>query len=132
MARGYSDEADKLLDYLEHGIFDALEKQYLRSFIFAIYLDSKDPTNIVEAYTFNFRYHKLPGSNTAIPIMTLGDDLQRSRSGIHDDPVAEATQKGLNPTLRDVKKSVKVLELCFPYNIIAHSFRHFSKHLSML
>jgi meiosis-specific protein len=57
ITRGWSAEADKLLDYLvrlfdysgvihsltflvlkENGIFDAIEKQYLRSFIFAIYL----------------------------------------------------------------------------------------------
>ena len=57
ITRGWSAEADKLLDYLvrlfeysgvmhsltclvpkENGIFDAIERQYLRSFIFAIYL----------------------------------------------------------------------------------------------
>ena len=57
VTRGWSAEADRLLDYLvrdcnylsfharyhqalhqEHGIFDAIEKQYLRSLIFAIYL----------------------------------------------------------------------------------------------
>jgi hypothetical protein len=57
ITRGWSAEADKLLDYLvrlfdysgivlsltylvpkENGIFDAIKKQYLRSFIFAIYL----------------------------------------------------------------------------------------------
>lgn len=57
VTRGFTEEADKLLDYLvrnsraymrllriiltvvqENGIFDALQKQYLRSFIFAIYL----------------------------------------------------------------------------------------------
>ncbi|KAL9715344.1 hypothetical protein Ac2012v2_002008 [Leucoagaricus gongylophorus] len=128
MARGYSDEADRLLDYLEHGIFDALEKRYLRSFIFGIYLDSKDPTNIVEAYTFNFRYHRLPGTDSIVPIMTLGEDLPRLSSDIHDDPVTEATKKGLNPTLRDVKKSVKVSKLCFLRDLVAHSFRPFSKH----
>jgi meiosis-specific protein HOP1 len=36
--RGYSTEGDQLLDYIEHGIFDALEKHYLKSFIFVIYL----------------------------------------------------------------------------------------------
>ncbi|KAK1227810.1 hypothetical protein PQX77_009185 [Marasmius sp. AFHP31] len=40
MCRGYTDEADRILNYLEYGIFDALQKQYLRSFIFAIYLVS--------------------------------------------------------------------------------------------
>jgi len=55
ITRGYTDEADKLLNYLvyasyyplihlpdisleENGIFDALEKRFLRSFIFGIYL----------------------------------------------------------------------------------------------
>ena len=55
VVRGYSEEANKLLDCLvslsprhcisaswlssqEKGIFDAMEKQYLKSFIFAIYL----------------------------------------------------------------------------------------------
>ncbi|KAJ7888155.1 hypothetical protein B0H14DRAFT_2694404 [Mycena olivaceomarginata] len=41
MTRGYTDKADRILNYLEHGIFDASQKQYLRSFIFAIYLVSK-------------------------------------------------------------------------------------------
>jgi hypothetical protein len=53
--RGHTPEADKLLDYLvrmswhekhlptaprpqEKGIFEALDKQYLKSFIFAIYM----------------------------------------------------------------------------------------------
>jgi meiosis-specific protein HOP1 len=61
MTRGYTDEADKILNYLvyasffsrkplyilnkhtqEYGIFDALEKNYLQSFIFAIYLVCQD------------------------------------------------------------------------------------------
>ena len=29
-----------MLDYLEKGVFDALDKQYLQSFVFAIYLVS--------------------------------------------------------------------------------------------
>ncbi len=29
-----------MLDYLEKGVFDALNKQYLQSFVFAIYLVS--------------------------------------------------------------------------------------------
>ncbi|KAL0946558.1 hypothetical protein HGRIS_012763 [Hohenbuehelia grisea] len=110
MSRGYTDEADKILNSLEHGVFDALEKRYLRSFVFAIYLDAKDPNNIVEAYTFNIQYHSLPGSNVVVPIMTLGDELRNlSLGGKADpvDPMAEAVKKGKAPTLRDVKLSVK-------------------------
>ncbi|KAF9526943.1 HORMA domain-containing protein [Crepidotus variabilis] len=102
--RNLSSEADRLLNYLEFGIFDALEKCYLRSFIFAIYLDSKDPTNIVEAYTFNFRYHTVPGSKTPLPVMTLGRQTKD-----RDDPVAQAIKNGKAPTLKEVRASVKTL-----------------------
>lgn len=40
--------------------------------------------------------------------MTLGQDLQHLKAGVLEDPVTEATEKGRVPTLRDVKKSVKV------------------------
>ncbi|KAM6500352.1 HORMA domain containing protein [Amanita muscaria] len=109
MTRGYTEEADRILNYLEYGIFDALQKQYLRSFIFAIYLDNKDPNNIVEAYTFNFQYHTVHGTDTVVPILTLGNDLQKMSLNRHKDPVAEATLKGKVPTLKEVKKSVKSL-----------------------
>ncbi|KAF9032149.1 hypothetical protein BDZ89DRAFT_1158622 [Hymenopellis radicata] len=92
--------------FQENGVFDALQKSYLKTFIFAVYLDSKDPNNIIEAYTFNFKYHTLPGTTTTIPVMTLesSSPLQRMK-----DPVAEAVSKGKLPTLRDVKRSVKTL-----------------------
>ncbi|KAI0081208.1 HORMA-domain-containing protein [Panus rudis PR-1116 ss-1] len=110
VTRGYTEEADKLLDFMENGIFDALQKQYLRSFIFAIYLDNEDPNNIVEAYTFNFHYHTIPGTTTTIPIMTLGDNLMKmSISGKNSDPVANATKSGKVPTLGEVKRSLKTL-----------------------
>ncbi|KAJ7461584.1 HORMA domain-containing protein [Mycena latifolia] len=110
MTRGYTDEADKILNYLEYGIFDALQKRYLRSFVFAIYLDEKDPNNIVEAYTFNFHYHTIPGTDTVIPIMSLGDNLDKmSLKESAKDPVVQAAKKGKAPTLKDVKKSVKSL-----------------------
>ncbi|TFK76209.1 DNA-binding protein [Pluteus cervinus] len=109
MTRGYTDEADRIMNYIEHGIFDALQKQYLRSFIFAIYLDSKEPNNIVEAYTFNFQYHTVDGA--VIPIMTLGDNLSRMSlgAGSSQDPIAEAVKRGRPPTLKEVKQSVKTL-----------------------
>ncbi|KAJ7073983.1 HORMA domain-containing protein [Mycena amicta] len=105
MTRGYTHEADKILNYLEYGIFDALQKQYLRSFIFAIYLDEKDPNNIVEAYTFNFHYHTIPGTNTVIPLMSVGENKNHAGK----DPVSIAVKNGKAPTLKDVKKSVKTI-----------------------
>ncbi|KAI0707776.1 HORMA-domain-containing protein [Earliella scabrosa] len=112
VTRGFTEEADKLLDYLENGIFDALSKQYLRSLIFAIYLDDQDPNNIIEAYTFNFSYCEVPGTTEVVPVMTLGDEMMNlSLSGSRQvqDPVAEATKRGKVPTLGEVKRSLKTL-----------------------
>ncbi|EPQ57954.1 hypothetical protein GLOTRDRAFT_103922 [Gloeophyllum trabeum ATCC 11539] len=106
VTRGFTEEADKLLEFLESGIFDALQKQYLKSFIFAVYLDPQDPNNIVEAYTFNFNYYTPPGSSAAIPIMSLGDDLMKlslDQNHREDaDPVAEAVRQGKAPTLGEM------------------------------
>ncbi|KAF7325399.1 HORMA domain-containing protein [Mycena venus] len=107
MTRGYTDEADRILNYLEHGIFDALQKTILAQFHFR-YIP--DPTNIVEAYTFNFHYHTIPGTDTVIPVMSLGDDLDKmSLKDLGKDPIVQAAKKGKAPTLKDVKKSVKTL-----------------------
>ncbi|KAI5120474.1 hypothetical protein M0805_006494 [Coniferiporia weirii] len=113
VTRGFSTEADKLLNYLEHGIFHAIELQYLKSFIFAIYLDNEDPNNIVEAYTYTLTYHTVPGTEITVPILSLDDQLNSLSLNGHSktaaDPVALATLKGRAPTLGDVKQSVKAL-----------------------
>ncbi|KAG6330851.1 hypothetical protein ID866_8238 [Astraeus odoratus] len=110
LKRGFTNEGDKILNYLEHGIFDAIQKQYLRKFIFAIYLDSHDPNNIIEAYTFNFRYYNIPGTNTVVPIMSLGDQLSELSLGRTGslDPVSETLKRGKLPTLGEVKRSLKL------------------------
>ncbi|KAH9996849.1 HORMA domain-containing protein [Russula vinacea] len=112
ITRGWSAEADKLLDYLENGIFDAIEKQYLRSFIFAVYLDPEDPNNIVEAYTFNFEYCRIAGTEVIVPIVSLGEDLKKlslGEGGYSKDPILLASAEGRLPTFKDVKKSLKTL-----------------------
>lgn len=111
LKRGFTNEGDKILDYLEHGIFDAIEKQYLRKFIFGIYLDGDDPNNIVEAYTFNFRYHKIPGTNTVVPILSLGDQLSQLSLGYagSEEPMAKSSKQGKQPTLGEVKRSLKLM-----------------------
>ncbi|PPQ71815.1 hypothetical protein CVT24_006205 [Panaeolus cyanescens] len=91
----------------EFGIFDALEKQYLRRFIFAVYLDSKNPQSIVEAYTFSFKYHKAEGHDVAYPVMTLEGTKTGRRQQRSEDAVSKAIREGRAPTLLDVKTSVK-------------------------
>ncbi|KAF8330034.1 HORMA domain-containing protein [Cantharellus anzutake] len=107
--RGYTSEGDQMLDYLEKGVFDALEKQYLQSFVFAIYLDKNDPSNIVEAWTFNFRYHKIEGTNVTVPVFSLDKAMAGISLAGNSDPVMSASLKGRHITLGEVKRSVKNL-----------------------
>ncbi|XP_075917250.1 HORMA domain-containing protein 2-like [Petromyzon marinus] len=41
------------------GCYDALEKNYLRMMVIAVYLDPQDPNTIFETYTFKFAYTDL-------------------------------------------------------------------------
>ncbi|GAA6027006.1 hypothetical protein JCM8097_006033 [Rhodosporidiobolus ruineniae] len=56
LVRGAMPEVDKLMDYLDKGASEAIEKGYLYQLIFAIYLDPDEPNNLVESYTFTFSY----------------------------------------------------------------------------
>ncbi|KAG8690595.1 DNA binding protein, partial [Ceratobasidium sp. 394] len=105
--RGFSTEADSLLDYLEKGIFDALEKQYLKSFVFAIYIDKENPNNLIEAYTFNVSYHEI-GANVRVPALSLETSMSNLVLS-QDNPATVAAKNGRPPTLGDVKKSVQAL-----------------------
>lgn len=49
-------EANTILDWIQKGCFDALEKKYLASLVFGIYLDSKNPNDFEEQYEFKFDY----------------------------------------------------------------------------
>ncbi|ORY47805.1 DNA-binding protein [Rhizoclosmatium globosum] len=58
LKRGVSETVDNLSDWLEKGCFDALEKQYLKAISFGVYVDSKDPSSLIETYEFSFTYAK--------------------------------------------------------------------------
>ncbi|KPV75942.1 uncharacterized protein RHOBADRAFT_52950 [Rhodotorula graminis WP1] len=74
LKRGASVEADKLLDYLELGATEAIEKGYLHQLVFAIYLDPDQPTNLVESYTFTFTYETDTEGNKR-PELVVQDQL---------------------------------------------------------
>ncbi|KAI9867808.1 MAG: DNA binding protein [Trichoglossum hirsutum] len=64
LKRGHSEEVDQLLDWIEGGIFDALEKNVLAAIQFAIFLDKDNPEDIAESYTFSFKYQGDLGHGT--------------------------------------------------------------------
>ncbi|RKO98142.1 hypothetical protein CXG81DRAFT_11092, partial [Caulochytrium protostelioides] len=51
-----SGTTDRLLDWIELGCHDALQKGYLRRMVFAIYEDPSKPDEAIECYTFKFSY----------------------------------------------------------------------------
>ncbi|KAG8781870.1 DNA binding protein [Serendipita sp. 397] len=103
--RGFSQEGDEILDYLEKGAFHALERQYLRKMMFSIYVDKEDPQNIVETWSFDFTYHEVPGSSTRIPVLSVTN----FRNTSDETPVTPTTigDRTRAPTLGDVKNSIR-------------------------
>lgn len=49
-------EIQALTDWLEKGVFDALEKHYLRALVFSIFKEYNNPNSLLESYTFKFSY----------------------------------------------------------------------------
>ncbi|GKZ21015.1 DNA binding protein [Aspergillus brasiliensis] len=54
--RGSDPKADMILNILETGIFDALSKNVLEAVQLTILVDKDAPENVLESYTFSFRY----------------------------------------------------------------------------
>ncbi|KAJ9106339.1 hypothetical protein QFC21_001485 [Naganishia friedmannii] len=117
--RGYSTEADKLLDWIDGGVFEAVEKQYLKSCVFAVYLDPEDPTNLVEALTINFYYPEIGNSGIRIPQFDIEDSIQNLRiggtAGLMMAGAGETADSARGPdgmrlrTIGEVKKAIKKL-----------------------
>ncbi|MCJ1372482.1 DNA binding protein [Loxospora ochrophaea] len=53
--RGRSASVDRLLKWLD-GIFDALKRNFLAAVQLSVVLDENNPSNVVESYTFSFKY----------------------------------------------------------------------------
>lgn len=61
LVRNSDPKADTILDLLEHGIFDALKKNVLEAVQLTVLVDKDMPTNVLESYTFTFKYTGGPG-----------------------------------------------------------------------
>lgn len=48
------DESRRLIDWMEKGVYDALQRKYLKTMVFAIC--EEDATSLLEEYTFSFTY----------------------------------------------------------------------------
>jgi len=52
--------SSQMFDWLK-GVFDAVDKKYLRTIVFGIYRGSSDPNTLLEMYTFRFSYKNAGG-----------------------------------------------------------------------
>ncbi|OJJ49137.1 hypothetical protein ASPZODRAFT_61443 [Penicilliopsis zonata CBS 506.65] len=56
LLRNTNPKTDMILDLLEHGIFDALKKRVLEAIQLTVVVDKEAPENVLETYTFSFKY----------------------------------------------------------------------------
>ncbi|KAL4994987.1 HORMA domain-containing protein [Aspergillus recurvatus] len=61
IVRGSEPKADMIINVLETGIFDALSKSVLEAIQLTIITDKEAPENVLESYTFSFRYSERLG-----------------------------------------------------------------------
>ncbi|KAK6541283.1 DNA binding protein [Orbilia ellipsospora] len=100
--RGRSQEADTLLDWIEKGVFSALDKGYLRAFQLAVFLDPENPDLIQEAYTFSVGYQARGNGEcgAAAEGIAISDIILNGESYACASEVLDATQ---------IRRSVKAL-----------------------
>ncbi|KAL0235057.1 hypothetical protein GEMRC1_001639 [Eukaryota sp. GEM-RC1] len=89
-----SPEAKTIVSWLELGVFEALQKKYLREIVFGIYLDPKQESTLIESYTFRIAYD---GNNVRLGVTQQTNGSNDSKSLPVD---REAVRKSTTTMLR--------------------------------
>ena len=89
LQRGVIATADKLLEFLERGVFKAIEDGYLKALQLGIYIDEEHPEVVLESYTFSFVYRNEDGvalriSNVAGECVAMNDASKEMRQIIRN------------------------------------------------
>ncbi|KAL1859932.1 hypothetical protein Plec18170_001879 [Paecilomyces lecythidis] len=96
LVRNRDAKADELLDLLEGGIFDALDKSFLEAIQLTVILDEAHPENVLESYTFSFKY---TGANGAADRRLASVSLA-STDCVADMKTTQAARLGLEMIIR--------------------------------
>ncbi|KAN0083657.1 HORMA domain containing protein [Elaphomyces granulatus] len=73
LIRNRDPKVDSILDLLENGIFDALKRNVLEALQMTVIVDKNAPENVLESYTFSFKYTGALGElNTCLSTISLG------------------------------------------------------------
>ncbi|KAH8435334.1 putative meiosis specific protein Hop1 [Aspergillus melleus] len=96
IVRGADPKADNILDVLETGVFDALSKNVLEALQLTIFADKDSPDNVLETYTFSFRYTGGSGDvNRRLASMSID-----SMGCVADMKYAQTARIGLETIIR--------------------------------
>jgi hypothetical protein len=55
--------------WIEEGVFDALQRHYLKALVFSIFAKANDPTTLLESYTFKFTYPNTEGDEVSLDFL---------------------------------------------------------------
>ncbi|KLJ10566.1 hypothetical protein EMPG_14052 [Blastomyces silverae] len=105
IVRGKSPKADKLLDLLEHGIFDAIEKNFLEALQMTIFVDKTKSSHVLESYTFTFKYTPAAAGGGGCKQKDGGDDVGKRLASVS----LEST--GCTADMKTVKTARQGLEM---------------------
>lgn len=64
-------ENTTLMQWIQKGVFDALQKGYLKTLVLGIFKDLKKPNDLIESYTFHFNYKSSEDSSADGVTITL-------------------------------------------------------------
>ncbi|KAG0147076.1 hypothetical protein CROQUDRAFT_77014 [Cronartium quercuum f. sp. fusiforme G11] len=107
---GASPESDVVLNYLDEGVMDAIQRGYLRQLLFAMYLDPENPRDVIECYTFNFTYSSSTlGEARLIPELEVRDQLKEMSLTGKVTISEESNGKALEKTGGMVKRQIQTL-----------------------
>lgn len=110
LKRGASKESDRILDYLDEGVMDAIQRGFLRKLLFAMYLDPDKPRDVIECYSFNFTYRKSKANQgEMIPELEVRDQLRKLSIGGKVSILARNDSQNSPKTCGMVKRQVQAL-----------------------
>eukprot|EP01135_Chromosphaera_perkinsii_P004811 Nk52_evm42s296 gene=Nk52_evmTU42s296 len=79
LKRGNCPGADLLMNWMEKGCFDALQKHYLREIVLGISTDPEAKNSVMETYTFKFAYNKNEGE-MEITLLSQKNQLAKTKT----------------------------------------------------
>ncbi|XP_024530729.1 meiosis-specific protein ASY1 [Selaginella moellendorffii] len=100
----YDNESRRLIDWIEKGVYDALQKKYLRSMMFSIC--SGDDGPLIEEYEFSFTY---PENSCEMTIARAGDE-KSGRNVSSGDKTMKSMKKSVCRIVRTLIQLMRTLD----------------------